>query len=160
MLDRNTVGKAGQIRDLSYQRSRSGFPTATGRLQEDMAKPFHLALASRRAALAAILGLAIADPGTTRARAQAPLPVFEISAVDIARIRDLGGRLHIALRPPARARLARFTAAHRDQLAQVTAGGVVLVEAVVRAEIDSGLISTDPLDDATRGRAFRLLIGG
>ena len=160
MLDRNMAGKAGQIRDHSYQRSRSGFPAATGTLQEDMTKPFHPALASRRAALAAILGLAIADPGTTRARAQAPPPVFEISAADIARIHDLGGRLHIALRPPARARFARFTAAHRDQLARVTAGGVVLVEAVVRAEIDSGLISTDPLDDATRGRAFRLLIGG
>ena len=42
----------------------------------------------------------------------------------------------------------------------VLAGGVVLVEAVVRAEIGSGLFSSAALDDDTRGRVLRLLIGG
>ena len=125
-----------------------------------MAKPIHVDPASRRTVLAGILALAIAGADATRAGAQAAVPSFEISAGDIARIRDLGGRLHIALRAPARGRFARFTATHKDRLARVTAGGVVLIEAVVRAEIDSGLLSTGPLDDATRGRAFRLLTGG
>jgi len=42
----------------------------------------------------------------------------------------------------------------------VVAGGVVLVEAVVRAEIGSGLFSSAALDDHTRGRVLRLLVGG
>ncbi len=39
-------------------------------------------------------------------------------------------------------------------------GGAVLIEAVVRAEIGSGLFSSAALDDDTRGRVLRLLIGG
>ena len=42
----------------------------------------------------------------------------------------------------------------------VVAGGVVLVEAVVRAEIGAGLFSSARLDDDTRGRVLRLLVGG
>ena len=94
------------------------------------------------------------------AAAEEAVPTFEITAGDIARIHDLGGRLHIALTPPARNRFARFTADNKGRLARVVTGGVKLTEAVVRAEIDSGLLSTDPLDDASRGRAFRLLTGG
>ncbi len=113
-----------------------GFPMATGALQEDMA--------NRNIAAAA----------------EEAVPTFEITAGDIARIHDLGGRLHIALAAPARKRFARFTADNKGRLARVVAGGVKLIEAVVRAEIDSGLLSTDPLDDASRGQAFRLLTGG
>jgi hypothetical protein len=88
------------------------------------------------------------------------VPAFEIAAKDIARIHDLGGRLHIALSGPAQQRFARFTAENKGRLARVVAGDVVLIEAVVRAEIDSGLLSSGPLDDEARGRAFRLLTGG
>jgi hypothetical protein len=113
-----------------------GFPTAAGALQEDMA-----------------------NQDSAGAGAREAVPSFEIAATDIARIHDLGGRLHIALRAPARGRFAGFTARHKDRLARVTAGAVVLIEAVVRAEIDSGLLSSDPLDEVTRGRALRLLSG-
>jgi len=113
-----------------------GFPRTTGALQEDMA--------NRNIAAAA----------------EEAVPTFEITAGDIARIHDLGGRLHIALTPPARNRFARFTADNKGRLARVVTGGVKLIEAVVRAEIDSGLLSTDPLDDASRGQALRLLTGG
>ncbi len=92
--------------------------------------------------------------------AEEAVPSFEITAGDIARIHDLGGRLHIALTAPAQKRFARFTADNKGWLARVVAGGVILIEAVVRAEIDSGLLSTAPLGDAVRGRALRLLIGG
>ncbi len=113
---------------------------------------------TRRGCLGALLcALAI---GVRRAAAQAEVPAFEVSAKDIARIHDLGGRLHIALNGAARARFAAFTAGNLGRLARVTAGGVVLVEAVVRAEIGSGLFSSAALDDHTRGRILRLLIGG
>jgi hypothetical protein len=113
---------------------------------------------TRRRCLGALLGaLAI---GARRARAQAEVPAFEVGAEDIARIHDLGGRLHIALNAPARARFAAFTAHNLGRLARVSAGGVVLVEAVVRAEIGSGLFSSAALDDDIRGRVLRLLIGG
>lgn len=115
----------------------AGFPTATGAVQEDMANRNIVATATEEA-----------------------VPAFEITAGDIARIHDLGGRLHIALTAPARKRFARFTADNKGRLARVVAGGVILIEAVVRAEIDSGLLSTDPLDDASRGQVLRLLIGG
>jgi hypothetical protein len=92
--------------------------------------------------------------------AEEAVPSFEITAGDIARIHDLGGRLHIALTAPARNRFARFTADNKGRLARVVAGDVILIEAIVRAEIDSGLLSTAPLDDASRSRAFRLLTGG
>ncbi len=95
-----------------------------------------------------------------RAAAQEAVPAFQVTARDIARIHDLGGRLHIALSSPARARFARFTADNRGRLARVVAGDAILIEAVVRAEIDSGLLSSKPLDDVTRGRVFRLLTGG
>jgi hypothetical protein len=114
-----------------------GFPAATGAVQEDMANRNIVATATEEA-----------------------VPIFEITAGDIARIHDLGGRLHIALTAPARKRFARFTAENKGRLARVEAGGVKLIEAVVRAEIDSGLLSTDPLDDASRGQVLRLLIGG
>lgn len=114
----------------------------------------------RRAITIGLLAAAVAGLGVRRARGQDAVPSFEITAVDIAQIRDLGGRLHIALRAPARGRFARFTADNKGRLARVSAGAVVLIEAVVRAEIDSGLLSSDPLDDATRGRALRLLTGG
>ena len=94
------------------------------------------------------------------AAAEEAVPSFEITAGDIARIHDLGGRLHIALTAPARTRFARFTADNKGRLARVVAGGVILIEAVVRAEIDSGLLSTAPLGDAVRGQALRLLTGG
>ncbi len=42
----------------------------------------------------------------------------------------------------------------------VLAGGVVPVEAVVRAKIGSGLFSSAALDDHTRGRVLQLLVGG
>ncbi len=109
------------------------------------------------------LGAPVAGPAaiaTTRATAQTKVPAFEVSAQDIARIHDLGGRLHIALTPPATGRFAEFTGKNAGRLARVTAGGVILVEAVVRIQIDSGLFSSEPLDDATRGRVFRLLTGG
>ncbi len=113
---------------------------------------------TRRGCLGALLGvLAI---GARRATAQTEVPDFEVTSRDIARIHDLGGRLHIALNGAARARFAAFTAANLGRLARVTAGGVVLIEAVVRAEIGSGLFSSAPLDDDTRGRVLRLLIGG
>ncbi len=113
---------------------------------------------TRRGCLAALLGvLAI---GVRRTLAQAEVPAFEVSARDIARIHDLGGRLHIALDGAARARFAAFAAGNLGRLARVTAGGVVLIEAVVRAEIGSGLFSSAPLDDNTRGRVFRLLVRG
>ncbi len=113
---------------------------------------------TRRGCLGALLGaLAI---GVRRARAQAEVPAFEVTARDIARIHALGGRLHLALNGAARARFAAFTAGNLGRLARVTAGGVVLVEAVVRAEIGSGLFSSTRLDDDTRGRVLRLLIGG
>ena len=133
---------------------------AAGTLQEDMARANLEPRIGRRAVTIGLLAVAVASLGATRGRAQEAVPSFEITAVDIIQIRDLGGRLHIALREPARGRFARFTAAHKDRLARVTAGGVVLVEAVVRATIDSGLLSSDPLDDDTRGRVFRLLAGG
>ncbi len=94
------------------------------------------------------------------AAAQTEVPAFEVTSRDIARIHDLGGRLHIALNGAARARFAAFTAGNLGRLARVTAGGVVLIEAVVRAEIGSGLFSSTALDDDTRGRVFRLLVGG
>ena len=137
-----------------------GFPIGAGALQEDMARANLEPWMTRRAVNIILLVVAVAGLGTARARAQEAVPSFEIAATDIARIRDLGGRLHIALREPARGRFARFTASHRNRLARVTAGAVVLVEAVVRVTIDSGLLSSDPLDDATRGRVFRLLTGG
>ncbi len=113
---------------------------------------------TRRGCLGALLGgVAI---GVRRARAQAEVPAFEVTSRDIARIHDLGGRLHIALNGSARARFAAFTAGNLGRLARVTAGGVVLVEAVVGAEIGSGLFSSAPLDDDTRSRVLRLLIGG
>jgi hypothetical protein len=127
-----------------------GFPMAAGALQEDMARLFPGPPIGRRAVTIGLLAAAVAALGAARARAQDAVPSFEITAVDIAQIRDLGGRLHIALRAPARARFARFTAHHKERLARVTAGAVVL----------SGLLSSDPLDDATRGRALRLLTGG
>ncbi len=95
-----------------------------------------------------------------RAGAQTEVPAFEVTPRDIARIHDLGGRLHIALNGSASARFAAFTAGNLGRLARVTAGGVVLIEAVVRAEIGSGLFSSAALDDDTRGRVLRLLIGG
>ncbi len=95
-----------------------------------------------------------------RAAAQTEVPAFEVTARDIARIHDIGGRLHIALNGSASARFAAFTAGNLGRLARVTAGGVVLIEAVVRAEIGSGLFSSAALDDQTRGRVLRLLIGG
>ncbi len=113
---------------------------------------------TRRGCLGALLGaLAI---GVRRTRAQTEVPAFEVSSRDIARIHDLGSRLHIALNGAARARFAAFTAGNLGRLARVTAGGVVLVEAVVRAEISSGLFSSAALDDDTRGRVLRLLVGG
>ena len=45
-------------------------------------------------------------------------------------------------------------------VARVSAGGMVLVEAVVRAEIGSGLCSSAALDDDTRTRVLRMLVGG
>ncbi len=116
---------------------------------------------TRRGFIAALAGGAAALAiGARRAAAQTEVPAFEVSARDIARIHDLGGRLHIALNGAARARFAAFTAGNLGRLARVTAGGVVLVEAVVRAEIGSGLFSSAALDDHTRGRVLRLLIGG
>ncbi len=113
---------------------------------------------TRRGCLGALLGaLAI---GARRAAAQAEVPAFEVTSRDIARIHDLGGRLHIALNGAERARFAAFTAGNLGRLARVTAGGVVLVEAVVRAEIGSGLFSSTALDDDIRGRVLRLLVGG
>ena len=114
---------------------------------------------TRRGCLAALLGGAVALRAR-RAAAQFETPTFEVTSRDIARIHDLGGRLHIALNGSARARFAAFTAGNHGRLARVTAGGVVLIEAVVRAEIGSGLFSSAPLDDHTRGRVLRLLIGG
>ena len=102
----------------------------------------------------------MANQDNAGAAAQVSVPAFEIAARDIARIHDLGGRLHIALSGPARERFARFTADNKGRLARVVTGDVILIEAVVRAEIDSGLLSSNPLDDATRGRALRLLTGG
>ncbi len=113
---------------------------------------------TRRGCLGALLGaLAI---GVRRAAAQAEVPAFEVTSRDIARIHDLGGRLHIALNGAARARFAAFTAGNLGRLARVTAGGVVLIEAVVRAEIGSGLFSSAALDDDTRSRVLRLLVRG
>ena len=114
---------------------------------------------TRRGFLAALAGGAAALRAR-RARAQAEVPAFEVRSRDIARIHDLGGRLHIALNGSARARFAAFTAGNLGRLARVTAGGVVLIEAVVRAEIGSGLFSSAALDDHTRSRVLRLLIGG
>ncbi len=114
---------------------------------------------TRRGFLAALAGGAAALRAR-RARAQAEVPAFEVSARDIARIHDLGGRLHIALNGAARARFAAFTAGNLGRLARVTAGGVVLIEAVVRAEIGSGLFSSAALDDHTRSRVLRLLVRG
>ena len=114
---------------------------------------------TRRGFLAALAG-GVAALRAACAAAQVEVPAFEVTSRDIARIHDLGGRLHIALNGSARARFAAFTAANLGRLARVTAGGVVLVEAVVRAEIGSGLFSSAPLDDDTRGRVLRLLIGG
>ncbi len=116
---------------------------------------------TRRGFIAALAGGAAALAiGVRRAAAQAEVPAFEVTSRDIARIHDLGGRLHIALNGAARARFAAFTAGNLGRLARVTAGGVVLVDAVVRAEIGSGLFSSAALDDHTRGRVLRLLIGG
>ncbi len=114
---------------------------------------------TRRRFLGALLG-GVAALRARPAAAQAEVPAFEVTSRDIARIHDLGGRLHIALNGSARARFAAFTAGNLGRLARVTAGGVVLVEAVVRAEIGSGLFSSAALDDHTRGRVLRLLIGG
>ena len=118
---------------------------------------------TRRGFLAALAG-ALAGGAVAlragRATAQTGIPAFEVTSRDIARIHDLGGRLHIALNGSASARFAAFTAGNLGRLARVTAGGVVLVEAVVRAEIGSGLFSSAPLDDDTRSRVLRLLIGG
>lgn len=107
-----------------------------------------------------LLAVTVAGLGGEQVTAQEAVPSFEIAAKDIAQIRNLGGRLHIALRESASARFTRFTEAHKNRLARVTSGDVVLVEAVVRVTIDSGLLSSDPLDDATRSRIFRLLTGG
>ncbi len=126
--------------------------------RDPMSRPSAARAVTRRRCLAALLGGAAI--GVRRARAQAEVPAFEVSARDIARIHDLGGRLHIALNGAARARFAAFTAGNLGRLARVTAGGVVLIEAVVRAEIGSGLFSSAALDDHTRGRVLRLLIGG
>ena len=114
---------------------------------------------TRRGFLAALAG-GVAALYAPPASAQAEVPAFEVTARDIARIHDLGGRLHIALNGAARARFAAFTAGNLGRLARVTAGGVVLIEAVVRAEIGSGLFSSTALDDDTRGRVFRLLVRG
>ena len=135
-------------------------PVAVERLagRDPMSGPPAARAVTRRRCLAALLGGAAI--GVRRARAQAEVPAFEVTSRDIARIHDLGGRLHIALNGAARARFAAFTAGNLGRLARVTAGGVVLVEAVVRAEIGSGLFSSAALDDHTRGRVFRLLIGG
>ncbi len=114
---------------------------------------------TRRGCLAALAGGAVALRAG-RAPAQTEIPAFEVTSRDIARIHDLGGRLHIALNGAARARFAAFTAGTLGRLARVPAGGVVLGEAVVRAEIGSGLFSSKRLDDHTRGRVLRLLIGG
>ncbi len=114
---------------------------------------------ARRGFLAALAGGAVALRAG-RAAAQTEVPAFEVTSRDIARIHDLGGRLHIALNGSARARFAAFTAGNLGRLARVTAGGVALVEAVVRAEIGSGLFSSVALDDDTRGRVLRLLIEG
>ncbi len=113
---------------------------------------------TRRRCLAALLGGAALV--ARRAMAQAEVPAFEVTSRDIARIHDLGGRLHIALNGAARTRFAAFTAHNLGRLARVSAGGAVLIEAVVRAEIGSGLFSSAALDDDTRGRVLRLLIGG
>ena len=118
---------------------------------------------TRRGFLGALAGALAGGAAALRARraaAQTEVPAFEVTARDIARIHDLGGRLHIALNGSARARFAAFTAGNLGRLARVTADGVVLVEAVVRAEIGSGLFSSAALDDDTRGRVLRLLIGG
>ncbi len=116
---------------------------------------------TRRGFIAALAGGAAALALVAhRAAAQTGIPTFEVTARDIARIHDLGGRLHIALDGAARARFAAFTAGNLGRLARVTAGGVVLIEAVVCAEIGSGLFSSAALDDHTRGRVLRLLIGG
>ncbi len=135
-------------------------PVAVERLagRDPMSGPPAARAVTRRRCLAALLGGAAI--GVRLARAQAEVPAFEVTSRDIARIHDLGGRLHIALNGAARARFAAFTAGNLGRLARVTAGGVVLVEAVVRAEIGSGLFSTAVLDDPTRGRVLRLLIGG
>lgn len=120
---------------------------------------------TRRGVLSGVLcgvlcgALAAAALRIGSAGAQAELPAFEVTGRDIAKIADKGGRLHIALNDSARTRFAEFTANNMGRTARVTAGGVVLIEAVVRAEIDSGLLSSAPLDDHTRGRIFRLLIG-
>ena len=45
-------------------------------------------------------------------------------------------------------------------VAGALAGVVVLVEALVRAETGAGLFSSAALDDHTRGRVLRLLVGG
>lgn len=115
---------------------------------------------SRRTAAACLLAAAVSALGPGPVRAQETVPVFELAARDVAQIHDRDGRLHIALSEAARGRLARFTADNRDRLVRVTVGGVVLVEAVVRAPIDSGRLSSAPLDDATRGRLLELLSGG
>lgn len=118
---------------------------------------------TRRGFLAVLAGTLTGAAAALRARpamAQTEVPAFEVSARDVARIHDLGGRLHIALNGAARARFAAFTAGNLGRLARVTAGGVVLIEAVVRAEIGSGLFSSAALDDDTRGRVFRLLVRG
>ncbi len=135
-------------------------PVAVERLagRDPMSRPPAARAVTRRRCLAALLGGAAI--GVRRARAQAEVPAFEVTSRDIAQIHDLGGRLHIALNCAARARFAAFTAGNLGRLARVTAGGVVLVEAIVRAEIGSGLFSSAALDDQTRGRVLRLLIGG
>lgn len=104
-----------------------------------------------------VAGIAIIHAG--RASAQVEAPVFSVTARDIARIQDLGGRLHIALNGQASARFSKFTAEHIGKEIRITAGDTVLNEAVVRIEIDSGLFSSRLLDDETRRHVKRLLIG-
>ena len=99
-----------------------------------------------------VLAVGAAAIPTVRLHSQDEVPTFALKTGDVAELHDLGGRLHIRLGGPARARFARFTAAHIGLLVRVTAGGTVLNEAVVRLEIDSGLLSSRRLDEGPGAR--------
>lgn len=129
-----------------------------------MASSAAVKLWPRRAVLRALpmVGAAGFQPAIVYAQsADTPsaAPEFPIIAGDIARIEDLGGRLHIALNEPARRRFSDFTASHIGQSVRVVADRTTLIEAEVRLQIDSGLFSSMTLDDTVRRRLLNFLTG-
>lgn len=101
-------------------------------------------------ALMSLAPLAVAD--------KAAKAVFSLTSRDIVDIvADGTGDLRLMLSPKAAQRFEDFTWRFYGEKIKVTAGDKVLVEAVVRAPVTTGVIVVTTLGDADAAETLRLL---